>query len=327
MRTSLASVALVSGALVGALGCGGDDDDGDGTPAAIAPGDLDASRPFVPIDGGPALEPGMMTVNLRFKGKVGSEDLVCGQRYAALGSSGIAGKAQDFRFFVHNVRLIGEGGAEVPVQLDDKPPFQSKELALLDFTDGRGSCTSGAAQSNTVLHGKVPVGKYTGIAFATGVPETLNHADPALAPPPLKAPGAFWTWRQGYRFVLAELNVNEGLPARDGGADPGASAGHGGAVAIPGLVIAHFGSEGCIGGIGSFSCAKPNRGEIKLASFDPVTQSVVADLGALFSPIDLTRAVQCHGSGGSICDPMLATFGIDLASGQPLATQQVFRAE
>lgn len=325
--------ACLAGAVAaGSVGCGNDGDD-DGKPNAIAPGDLDASRPDAALDGG-TLPPGMMAVSLRFKGKIGHEDLVCDQRYPALGMTKIAGKAQDFRFFVHNVRLISESGAEVPVLLDDEPPFQDKDLALLDFTDGRGSCTTGSPKSNMVIHGAVPVGRYTGIAFTTGVPEALNHTDPADAPPPLKAPGVQWSWLQGYRFLLAELNVNEGVQASMADAGPasadagstGGSGGHGGNVARPGLVFAHLGSTGCGGSIGAFTCLRPNRSEIKLTGFDPATSVVLADLGALFDSADLRGVLQCHGDGDP-CTPSYRALGIDPATGASVPGQRVYRVE
>ncbi|MEY4513232.1 MAG: hypothetical protein RLZZ450_5354, partial [Pseudomonadota bacterium] len=144
-------------------------------------------------------------VTLRFKGKVGSQDLACGQSYPGQGSKSSTVTPRDFRFFVHNVRLISATGTEVPVQLDERLPYQSKEITLIDFADGTGSCDPFDTGTNTTITGTVPSGTYNGLAFVEGVPETLNHADPSLHPGPLQAPGASWDWMQGFRFVMAEV--------------------------------------------------------------------------------------------------------------------------
>jgi uncharacterized repeat protein (TIGR04052 family) len=325
MRYPIRLAASWSLALVA---CG--DDDGDPLRGTIDASTVvaDASAGLTPgdagLDGG-----GLLPVTLRFKGKIGSEELACGQRYTGLGSTKIAGTVRDFRFFVHDVRLVDARGVQVPVQLDERPPFQSVEVAMLDFTDGRGSCLNGARESNLVLYGQVPAGTYTGIRFTTGVPEALNHADPTVAPESLKAsPGVLWTWRQGYRFVLAELDVGEGVAARalDGGvalADAGLS---GDGSGLPGLVFAHVGSLGCSGSVGAYQCRRPNRGTIELTDFDLTRDTVVADLGAVFEDIDLLGVVQCHGDN-PVCEPALAAFGIDPGTGAPAAGQRVFRIE
>ncbi|MET0340907.1 MAG: MbnP family copper-binding protein [Polyangiales bacterium] len=313
LRAAATSLALFA--------CGGDDD---------ASSSMDASTGLTPHDAGVDAG-GLMPVALRFRAKLGSEELVCGQRYTGLGSTGVAGTPRDFRFFVHDVRLLDARGAQVPVQLDERPPFQSAEVALLDFTEARGSCTNGAPESNTVLHGKVPAGTYTGLAFSLGVPPALNHADPALSPPPLEAPGVHWTWRQGYRFVLAELDVSEGVTARamDGGVaipDAGSAAGGEQGVGVPGLVFAHIGSVGCSGSPGAYLCSRANRSQIVLADFDPAKSTVTADLAAVFANEDLSGVVQCHGDDAA-CRSALSALGIDPVSGAPAATQRVFRSE
>ena len=51
---------------------------------------------------------------------------------------------------MHNVRLISATGVEVPVQLDERLPYQSKELTLIDFADGSGSCDPSDKGTNAV---------------------------------------------------------------------------------------------------------------------------------------------------------------------------------
>jgi uncharacterized repeat protein (TIGR04052 family) len=323
--------AATLAALATLCACGGDDDAGRPGP------DLDAAT-AVPLDAG--VPDGLMPVTLRFKATVGAEDLVCGQGYLGQGSTKVPAKVQDFRFFVQDVRLVASDGSEVPMVLDERAPHQSRDVVLIDFTDGRDSCTTGDATANTVITGRVPPGTYRGLSFAIGVPEGLNHGDPAVLPAPLTAIGASWGWVQGHRFFIAEMRHAPELTSFDGGAavDAGAATdagsgssgggGHNASAAQPGLAIAHIGSTGCVGGAGGVGirCDHPNRGAVKLTGFDPTVGSVVADLGAVFAGTDLLRGLLCHGRGESCTPPMIAA-GIDVASGLPLPTQQVFRVE
>lgn len=366
MKKTSIMLALASSAALALGACDDSGDSPDPLPSATDAGS-DAGRDAGIDAGGPtsvdaAVDAGAprQSVTLRFKGKVGSQDLACGQSYMGQGTKASTITPRDFRFFVHNVRLISATGAEVPVQLDDRLPYQSKELALIDFANGTGSCDPSDKGTNTTVTGTVPVGSYTGVAFVEGVPETLNHADPSLHPGPLQAPGASWGWTLGFRFVMAEVVASATssdagatdagghtgapiAPPPDGGAVHGgadAGAGHGDADAgsghsgggASGLGFVHLGSTGCAGtqatgdaGPG-VSCDKPNRPEVRLSQFNPVSSSIVADLGAVFSKADLTQSVQCHGSGPA-CAPMFEALGVNIDTGAALPTQQVFRVE
>ncbi|MET0343652.1 MAG: MbnP family copper-binding protein [Polyangiales bacterium] len=323
MTRSKSTVAvLFACSLLGLAAC----EDGDDLPA---PAPLDAG---IATDGG-TLQP----VTLRFKAKLGSEDLVCGRTYAGQGVTMINATPQDFRFFVQEAYLLDAAGKEVRVEFDDGLPFQTKDVALIDFTDATGSCGGTGGQTvNVTITGKVPPGTYNGIVLVNGVPETLNHGNPATAAQPLRAPGASWDWLSGYRFVMAELapqapGMDGGVPMPSGHGDAGAGdAGAGGHGGGPGSASAiHVGSTGCtgmIGTAGAITCAKPNRNRVKLTSFNPTTQSIVADLSAVFANIDLAAGSQCHGMGAS-CPTGFAALGVDFANGQAAATQTVFRVE
>lgn len=287
---------------------------------------LDAAVPFDAGDG-------MQSVMLRFKAKLGNEDLVCGQAYANQGSNRVSATPQDFRFYVESVKLVSTSGEEVPVVFDERLPFQTKDVALIDFTDGTGACTSGGATINIVLYGRVKVGTYSGVVFTNGVPVSLNHKNPAENPPPLQAPGASWDWQSGYRFIMAEIKpataagdggldggVSDAGAVRDGGADAGSGHGGGGASTI------HVGSTGCNPDPTMFGCTIPNRNLVRLTNFNPLVNTIVADLSAVFANIELTESgSQCHGSG-PICAAGYAAFGIG-TDGLPTTTQQVFRVE
>lgn len=283
----------------------------------------------------------LQEVTIRFKAKLGEQDLVCGQQYSHLGTTHLTATPQDFRFFVQDVRLLRKGsGQEERVQLDVLPPFQRAEVALIDFTDATGKCAgSGGSIVNTVIRGKVPAGTYDGIVFVNGVPEELNHAGPAeSAGAPLDDVTLFWSWLGGYRFIVAELlpmgsahdagqsdaaladgGAHAAVP--DGGAD--AATGHSGSAAA----FVHIGSTGCSGTPSSgFDCVRKARNEIRLHSFDPAHNVVVADLAEVFKASDLSAPPQCHGVAPP-CSAPYAAFGIDMNTGNPAATQQVFRVE
>jgi uncharacterized repeat protein (TIGR04052 family) len=241
-------------------------------------------------------------VTITFEAQVGDAPFACGGVYEGVGSAGSTAEPQDFRFFVHDVRLVAADGSEAPVQIEDRAPFQALGTALLDFEDGAGACLSGDTATNATITGTVAPGEYTGIAFRLGVPELQNHANPAGQPVPLAAGNLNWGWLQGYRFLRAEL---------------GAGAGGG---------VLHLGSAACTGDptLGSVSCARANRADVSLAGFDPASDTIVADIAAIFAGTDLGSSNLCHSSGGA-CQGMFASFGIDLVSGQSSGIQSVFR--
>jgi len=362
MNKASMMLAFVVGAAVGLGACDDADTSDEGVPPATDAG-RDAGRdaghdagaaPVLDAAVDAAVDAGgaRQSVTLRFKGKVGSQDLACGQNYPGQGTKSSTITPRDFRFFVHNVRLISATGSEVPMHILERPPYQTQEVTLIDFADGTGSCDPSDKGTNLEITGTVPVGNYTGVAFVEGVPEQLNHADPALHPGPLQASGVSWGWTLGYRFVMAEVVASTSgdaavadagghagapiAPPPDAGVDAGgahggdAGSGHGGVSG--GLGFVHLGSTGCAGTQGSgdagpgVSCDKPNRPEVRLTNFNPVTNSIVADLGAVFSKADLTGSVQCHGSGPA-CAPMFEALGVNLDTGAALPTQQVFRVE
>lgn len=332
-RISVRASAWLSVAAL--FACESDDTRGDldaGGDAAV--GALDASADSsARSDGGEQdsdANGALQAVTLRFKAKVGREDFACGRVYADQGSTKVSATPQDFRFYVQSVRLIGAGGQEVPVALDERSDWQTSDVALLDFTTTDGNCSAGNPATNTIVTGKVPAGSYAGVIFVNGVPDSLNHIDFAVAPEPLRDPSTSWNWLLGYRFLLAELLHVPGASSADAGAPPdgGADAGlsDGGTSGL-GIGVVHVGSTECSGSAAlGFRCSKANRNEVRLLGFDPAANSIVADLGAIFASSDLSRETNCH-STGEQCAPLFAAVGVDYASGAPAATQLVFRVE
>lgn len=229
-----------------------------------------------------ACGPEMQTVSLRFEPRVGSEPFACGRTYAGVGSTGTDYTALDFRLYAHDVRLLGRDGVEVPVTLSPITGFSDGEVVLLDFETG-GDCDGGNAPTNFVIEGSVPPGDYVGVRFVLGVPVARNHLDNATAPAPLNLSSMYWGWMDGYKFIRVEGRTT-GLPT--------------------GTVL-HVGSTGCTGSAteGTRVCSNTNLGEVEVTSdaFDPETDVIVADLGALYAPLDMD--VDGGGNPGCMSSP------------------------
>ena len=79
-------------------------------------------------------------VSIRFRAVVGDRELACGRSYADVGATKSTITAQDFRFYVHNARLVDEAGREVEIDLRQDGKRQLDDVALLDFEDASGAC-------------------------------------------------------------------------------------------------------------------------------------------------------------------------------------------
>lgn len=260
-------------------------------------------------------------VVLRFTPRVGMQPFACGQKYPGIGLNGSGGaatiEAEDFRLYVHDVRLVDAAGAEVPVRLDEDQTWQASGVALLDFEDKTGRC-AGTAATNTEVRGSVAAGAgagaagaYKGVRFRVGVPFSANHGDAATAPSPLNLTTMFWTWQSGYKFVRIE-----------GHSEPGAG------------FIVHLGSTGCTKDAGGriTGCQSPNRPEVALDGFDPTAtgagaRAIAVDLAGLFGGTDLGKDVECmSGPGAADCVPLFSRLGLPY-DGAPAGAQALFRPE
>jgi uncharacterized repeat protein (TIGR04052 family) len=266
---------------------------------------------------------GLIPVTIRFKAKVGSEDFRCGMTYNSQGAAGTPAQPADLRLFIDKMSLINDQGVEVPVTFIARTPWQTADVALLDFEDGTGECKNGNPDTNNTITGTVPAGTYRGLVFSNGVPESLNHGDPTTAPAPLQAGGMTWGWLYGYKFFAAEM-VSVSRP--DGGADSG----------VRGVGVFHLGSVGCDnavdGGDPDFNqapkvaCKQANRNLVRLAEFSPLTSTVVVDMGAVFAATNLSEDSQCH-SDGPTCASPFASVGLSFETGSRLPSQAAYRVE
>jgi uncharacterized repeat protein (TIGR04052 family) len=255
-----------------------------------------------------------MPVTIKFKASVGTQAFKCGTTYPNQGSTNDSVEPRDLRFFVQDVKLLDATGKQTPVVLDARAPWQTKDVALLDFEDGTGKCANGNPELNDQITGTVPPGTYTGIVFTNGVPASLNHIDPATEVAPLSAGGMTWGWLLGHLFIKAEMAST----SADGG-----------------IGLLHLGSVGCTnspdGGDDyakgpTMACSQGNRNVVKLTSFSAATNVIVLDVKTLFASTDLTTPSQCH-SGGPACPPLFSGVGLDFDGGAPLPTAPAFRVE
>ena len=253
-------------------------------------------------------------VTIPFKAVVGPESFACGHSYAGIGTTKSAIQPEDFRFYVHNFRLIDETGKEVPVQLDQDDKWQLDDVALLDFEDGTGRCSNGTPETNAGIAGVVPTGhRYRGLVFTLGVPFDKNHTDLTAVPSPLNLTAMAWVWNAGRKFMRVEF-ASTGKPRGN---------------------LFHLGSTGCTPNAtkttSPTSCLHPNRIEVSLPDFDPVKDRVVVDLAALLQKSNVDATAEGHESGcmSSADDPDCAPLfaGLGIAFSGEIHRQKVFRLE
>lgn len=211
----------------------------------------------------------------------------------------------DLRLFVHDVRLVARSGETVGVTLRDVPPWQGGQVALLDFEDGTGACRNGTAGTNTVVQGDAPAGDYAGLTLRIGLPESLNHANPLQAVPPLDHTAMHWHWLTGYKFLRA------------------------GFAADSDHFWIHLGSTRCSGTASEpQGCLNANRPHVTLPDFVPGQSLVVLDLQALATAGRLGDGESSDCSSGpteASCEQPFNALGLDFASGEATGTPELFR--
>lgn len=288
-----------------AAGCGSD--------PAPATGDAAVNADAATGDGGA----GGGAVELRFAGKVGSEAFSCTGSYAGLGSTQRTWRPLDFRFYVHDVKLLRGDGSEVSVTLTDDGRWQDGHVALLDFEDRTGLCNNGTTETNGVVRGTLPAGAagpWAGVRFTLGVPFAQNHQNSATAASPLNLSTLWWNWQGGYKFLRLDGRVDDAM----------------GTMLMPSFNI-HLGSTGCDGSaMGNVTnCTEPNRPTITLMGFDPTSNTVVADLSRLVADSDLGTSSMAPGCMSGLTDPECAPLfrNLGITVGSTAGAQTFFRVE
>lgn len=228
--------------------------------------------PVVAIGGGLALSactdsnttPTEQNIAMKFAAVIGSEPFTCGTTYSNVGIGLNDWQVSDFRFFVHEVHLHNEAtGKQYDVELTQDGVWQHDNVALIDLEDG---CGAGTPEMNDQAVGAItiPAGETldtsdVAACFVLGVPEALNHLDPATAPSPLNASGMLWAWKSGMKYLRI-----------DGTGDPGGT---------PQAYNLHLGAQSCPGASATAppdsACAIPNTVEVCIDGFD-INNDVIA---------------------------------------------------
>lgn len=251
-------------------------------------------------------------VAIRFQAMIGKEKFACGKTFNSIGTTGSRISPRDFRYYVHNLRLVDDAGNAVPIQLDQDGKWQLDDVALLDFEDATGACVNGTPDTNDQVTGTVPAGRYVGLQFTLGVPFNKNHTELTSQPSPLNLTALSWVWNAGRKFARLDFS-STGQPR--------------------GYAI-HLGSTGCTPNQTKITvptqCSAPNRVEIQIKDFDPAKDFVIADLAALLkdSNVDVNQektAVGCMSApDDSDCAPLFANFGLPFG-GKSAGPQTFFR--
>ena len=252
------------------------------------------------------------SVSINFQAVVGDKVFDCRESYDGIGTTKSKMTVSDFRIYIQNVRLVDKSGKEIPVQLTNDGKFQTEKVALLDFENGEGNCSSGTKELNTAIRGEIPKGKYVGLRFQIGVPEELNHLDPTLQPSPLNISKLMWSWQMGYKFARIDMQTT----------------------GKPNGYVLHLGSTECETDAksGKTVCGKENRPEFAFEKFDLMKDVIKIDLKALFAGanVDTNQEKTAGGcmsfEGDSDCAPVFKNLGLKFE--ENAAVKQTFmRAE
>lgn len=259
--------------------------------------------PVDPTDD-PTDTPATVDVALAFAATIDGEAVSCAGSFP-VGQDLVSAQVADARLFVSAVELRNAEGDWIAVDLEQDGMWQVENVALLDFEDGTGACAdSGTPELNASVVGTLPEGTYDAVRFDVGVPFELNHVDNTTAPAPLNAPGMFWTWQGGYKFVRVDfMDTANGI----------------------GRWNTHIGSTACASDAPVVApaepCGHPNRPTITLEGVS-VDGTVDLDLAALLAGTDLYTDTPDTPPGcmSSVMEPddctaTFASLGLDFATG------------
>lgn len=251
-------------------------------------------------------------VSVNFKAVVGDRAFDCRETYDGVGKTKSKMTVSDFRVYIQDVRLVDKKGKETPLKLTADGNYQTDKVALLDFENGEGNCSSGTKELNTSIRGEVPKGKYVGLRFRIGVPEELNHLDPASQPSPLNISRMMWSWQMGYKFARIDTKTT----------------------GRPNGYVLHLGSTKCTTDTATnqTTCGSPNRPEFAFEKFDVTNDIVAVDLAALFAGanVDINQANTAAGcmsfEGDGDCLPVFTSLGLSF-EGSATSKQTFMRVE
>jgi uncharacterized repeat protein (TIGR04052 family) len=257
-------------------------------------------------------------VELTFEGRVGSEVFACGKTFSDVGTSKASATAGDFRFFVHDIKLL-RGNEEVPMALDTRAPWQNPRIGLIDFEDNTGECEFGNPGTNNKLTGSALGSGFDGISFTLGVPEDLNHLNKEVQAAPLPGSGMNWDWTNGYIHLAVQLNPTTMV-----------------AGARAPSFFSHIGSTVCSGDPamgGTPNCARKNRPRVRVTGMDPTKSKIVVDARKLYlaSDLNVNTPMTISGCMSSPTDPecpaVFALLGLDITTGAAVGPATIVSLE
>lgn len=249
-------------------------------------------------------------VNIDFALVAGDTAIDCETSFTA-GTGDAPVDLLDAKMYVTNVRLIDDGGTEVPVALTADDTFQSATVALLDFAGSGGKCEGADDATNTALVGTAPAGTYVGLVFEIGVPFDENHAELGGGGAPLDDSRMFWAWAIGRKFMRFDVSYGDLMADR---------------------FNFHLGSHMCPNGTDPFDasvpptaeCMRSNRPEVRFdTGFALGTSTVQLDLDALYGGLDVTAFPDAMRPGcqsfppeGTECQPVYDGLDLDFSTGE-----------
>ncbi|MEM1246934.1 MAG: MbnP family protein [Acidobacteriota bacterium] len=108
-------------------------------------------------------------------------------------------------------------------------PTSTRDVVLLDFE---------GCEAVEIVGAWAGRGDPASLVATLGLPDDLNHSNPALAEGPLTDPAMHWSWQAGYKYLRFETLSSE--------------------------LLFHLGATGCRG-LDPVDCKHPHRSEVSLA--------------------------------------------------------------
>lgn len=250
---------------------------------------------------------------LSFSAGFGEQAFSCSSEASGVGAEPATARAMDLRFYVHDVQFTDSKGKRHAVELIEDGEWQRDGVALIDLEDGTGSCNTGSPATNSKIRyvTNFTPDKNTTLSFKLGVPVAQNHLDAATAPPPFNAPGMWWSWQGGFKYMKADLSTRDNEQG----------------------FFFHLGGTTCDGTPASgFKCAHDNLATIELKGFG-AGASVHLDLAALYSRVNINQQATpptdfvagCMAfSGDPECAPMFSAIGLGFEGGTVAQAQSLF---
>lgn len=241
-------------------------------------------------------------VEIQFSAQAGDTKIRCEEMLdVTVGTHNTHPAFTDVRVYVSEIALISQDGDAVNVTLIQDGKWQYKNVALLDFENGSGSCDNGNADTNFTIRGTVPEGEYDGIRFTVGVPTELNHfgIDGDSEVSPLDVIGMNWTWQGGHKHLRMD---------------------------VKGWNI-HLGTTGCEvidenNEMIDCTSSNSNRPQYQFAAFDAAQNKVIFDYQALVYASDISNSGNNVKPGcmsakdDNECGEVFDRLGLDLTTGQ-----------